>query len=342
MLHPRHAVDIRADALKMAIRKATTGCYSCAQSYLALARKHGATEEEMYQAIDAAGESGEKGVSRRALLKIAGVVLAGGTLSAGELLPHRAEAASYYWGTDSNTGTSPEMPQNFYVGRFGYGTTGSSFFFNTGAALSAGKSSTYMYWGLEGPGLAPSGATPYGWGWLQASNALDQWYNNPNSGFVGGHTIFADIESGFGGWTTGSSAYSDNQQVARGFLDCIASAFTPVTPFHPGIYIFPGDWAGYFGTDFRPKTPFVLWVAGCYACSNIICAPCDDSCWTTLLTVESLLPTVMSTILGGAQAVLWQYWLDPPCGCGDFDVSLQNPADGFRPVSSETTYYSVC
>ena len=95
MLRSRAAVAIRADALKMAIRKATTGCYACAHSYFALARKHGATEEEVYRAIDAAVESDEKGISRRVLLKIAAGVLVGGTLSAGELLPQRAEAASH-------------------------------------------------------------------------------------------------------------------------------------------------------------------------------------------------------------------------------------------------------
>ena len=342
MLRPRDPAQIRTDALKMAIHKAKIGCPSCAQQYFELAKKHGATEEEISRAIDAAVESGEKGISRRHLFKIAAAVAAGVTLSSGELLPQRAEAHRFHWGTDSNSATCLEMPQDFYIGRFGYGTTGSAYFFNTEAALTAGKSNTYMYWGLEGPGLAPYGLTSYNWGWQQASTALDQWSINPNAVFVGGYTIFADIESGFGGWAAGDSEHYANQQVVEGFLDRIAQANTSTTPFHPGIYITTFDWSGYFGTDFRPGTPFVLWISFCYSCNSSICAPCDYTCWTTLLTVEALLPTVTSTILGGSQAVLWQYWLDPPCGCGDFNVALQNPKTGFTPVSSSTTYYSVC
>ncbi len=342
MLRPRDSAHIRTAALEMAIRKAKTGCYACAQRYFELAKKHGAAEEEISRAIDAAVESGEQGVSRRHLLKIAAAVVAGVTLGSSELLPQRAEAYRYNWGTDSNSATCCDIPQHFYIGRFGFGTWGSAYFFNTRAAQTAGKSNTYMYWGLEGPGLAPYGLTTYSWGWQQASAALNQWSNNPNAPFVGGHTIFADIESGFGGWRAGNYEYYANQQVVEGFLDRIAKAYTTTTPFHPGIYIAALDWRDYFGTAFRPSTSFVLWISVCYSCNSSICAPCGEPCWTTLTTVEALLPTVTSTILGGSQAVLWQYWLDPPCGCGDFNVALQNPMHGFTPVSSSTTYYSVC
>src|SRR5258708_38433608 len=34
-------------------------------------------------------------------------------------------------------------------------------------------------------------------------------------------------------------------QVVQGFLQGIARAFTPATPFHPGIYISPNDWRSY-------------------------------------------------------------------------------------------------
>ncbi len=346
MLRSRTSAQICSNAVKMAIRKAKSGCHTCAQRYFELAKQHGATEEEISRTIEASVEVDGAGMSRRQLLKLAAAVIAGVTLSGSELLVQRAEAASYYWGTDSNSGTCLEIPQNFYVGRFGYGTTGSTYFFNTRAAQTAGKSGTYIFWGLEGPGLVPPGVTFYQWGWQQASAALDAWSGNPNAPFVGGHTLFADIESGFGGWTTGSAEYFANQQVIEGFLDRIAAASTSTStsaaPFHPGIYITPLDWRGYVGTAFRPSTAFVLWISGCYSCNNGICPPCDDTCWTTMTNVASLLPTVTSTILGGSQAVLWQYWLDPPCGCGDFDVAVQNPALGFSPVSSSTTYASVC
>ncbi|HEX6483425.1 MAG TPA: hypothetical protein VF043_31650 [Ktedonobacteraceae bacterium] len=342
MLRPRNPQQIRTDGLKMAIRKAKTGCHSCAQGYFELAKKHGATEEEISRAITTAYGSGIQHISRRDLIQLAAAVLAGATFAAAKFLPQSAQASSYFWGTDSNSETMLQIPQNFYVGRFGYGTTGSSYFFNTAAAQTAGKSSTFMYWGLEGPGLAPSEISFYGWGREQASAALNQRFNNPNTAFVGGYTIFADIEAGFGGWTAGSSAYSSNQEVVQGFLDGIAAAHTPTTPFYPGIYITPNDWRSYVGTDFRPNKSFVLWISGCFSCNSSICAPCDSSCWTTLTTVESLLPTVTSTILGGSQAVLWQYWLDPPCDCGDFNVAIQNPVSGFKPVSSPTTYASFC
>jgi AhpD family alkylhydroperoxidase len=341
MLRPRNSLLVRADALKMAIRKAKTGCYPCAQGYFELAKKHGATEEEISHAI-AADEVSEQSISRRRLLQLTAVLVAGATLAVRDFLPQRAEASSFFWGTDSNSETMLDIPQNFYIGRFGYGTTGSAYFFNIGAAQIAGRSGTFMYWGLEGPGLAPPGMSLYSWGREQASAALNQRYDNPNAGFVGGYTVFADIETGFGGWTVGSSAYSSNQQVVQGFLDGIAAARTSTAPFHPGIYISPLNWRSYVGTDFRPATSFVLWITGCYSCNSSICAPCDNSCWSTLATVTDLLPTVTSTILGGSQAFLWQYWLDPPCGCGDFNVAIQDPASGFIPISSSTTYSSIC
>ena len=342
MLRPRNTEQIRSDALKTAIRKAKMGCYSCAQGYFELAKKHGATEEEISRTIITAIDSGEPGINRRLLLQLAAALVAGATLDVSELLPRHAETSGYYWGTDSNSASMMGVPQNFYIGSFGSGTIGSTYFFNTGAARTAGKRGTYMYWGLEGPGSAPSDMTPYRWGRQQASAALDQWHNNPNALFVGGYTIFADIEVGFGGWTARHSARPANRQVVHGFLERITAASNRAIPFHPGIYINPADWRSYVGKDFRPDKSFVLWITGCYACDSSICAPCDDTCVTTLTTVEKLLPKVSSTILGGSKAVLWQYWLDPPCDCGDFDVAIQNPTSGFTPVRSQATYASVC
>src|SRR5947209_11082306 len=206
MLRPRNAEQIRTDALKTAIRKAKMGCYSCAQGYFQLAKKHGVTEEEISRTIITAIDSGESGIDRRRLLQLAAALVAGATLDVSEFLPRRDETSGYYWGTDSTTASMMGIPQNFYIGRFGYGTSGSTYFFNTRAAHMAGKSGTYMYWGLEGPESAPSDITPYRWGRQQASAALDQRYHNPNAVFVGGYTIFAYIESGFGGWTGRHSA----------------------------------------------------------------------------------------------------------------------------------------
>src|SRR5258708_25566024 len=92
MLRPRDSAHIRTTALEMAIRKAKTGCYACAQRYFELAKEHGAAEEEISRAIDAAVESGEQGVSRRHLLKIAAAVVAGQTPGSRKLLPQPTEA----------------------------------------------------------------------------------------------------------------------------------------------------------------------------------------------------------------------------------------------------------
>src|SRR5260221_11953955 len=116
MLRPRDSAHIRTTALEMAIRKAKTGCYACAQRYFELAKKHGAAEEEISRAIDAAVESGEQGVSRRHLLKIAAAVVAGGTLGSSELLPHRAEAYRYNWGPSSYLPTCLLSPHHFHFG----------------------------------------------------------------------------------------------------------------------------------------------------------------------------------------------------------------------------------
>lgn len=335
MLHQRNSVQVRTDALKMALKKAKAGCYSCAQSYFDLARQHSATEEELSYAIDKAAETGEQGISRRDLLKLAVAVVAGVALST-ELLPGSAEADSYFWGTDSESATYPTIPQDFYIGRFGYGTIGSTAFFNTSAATAAGKDSTYIYWGLQGSGVKPGEITPYDWGVKQAEAAIDQRSNNPNAAFVGGTTIFADIEPGFGGWGGGDSYYDSNQQVVQGFLDTVASA----SSLNPGIYIPINYWGTYFSTAFRPTRPFVLWISNCKTCDSGICAP-GSECSSTRTDLEALVPAVMSTTLGGSQAVIWQYWISN-CSGGDFNVAVQRPATGFTPIEGTETYQWGC
>jgi len=71
MQRQRTVAEIRADAIKMAIKKGAEGCDGCARSYFDLARRHGATEEDIERAILAA--DGPTGMSRRDLLKLAAV-----------------------------------------------------------------------------------------------------------------------------------------------------------------------------------------------------------------------------------------------------------------------------
>lgn len=49
-IRDRPAEDVRRDALLMAGRKLAEGCGPCAEAYLDLALRHGATEAEISQA----------------------------------------------------------------------------------------------------------------------------------------------------------------------------------------------------------------------------------------------------------------------------------------------------
>lgn len=311
---------IRNDAIRMAMKKAHSGCLPCVRSYLELAKQHGATEEEFRRAIEAASVTSAKGVSRRTLLKLALGVAAGLTLSLPELLAGPVRADSSFWGTDTNSATCCGLPQDLYLGPLGGGTsTGNTDNFNTGAAQAAGSNSTYAYWDVWGPKASPY--NPYLWGAAQGQVAADEWQNNPNASYVGGMTIFGDIEPGNPGW---DSDQSSNQAVLHGFLDELQSA-----GFTPGIYISPANWQNFFGGTYAPPQTFVLWITGDQTCT-IDCAPCA-SCTDTMSQVEILLPTISQISLGGSAAVVWQYWISD-CGCGDFNATLQNPSLGFTPV----------
>ncbi len=278
--------------------------------------------------------------------KVTKNMTANGFISATRNLASRAtrlftgntQSVPAWWGTDSSTQTCCAMPQNFYIGRLGYGAEplGDSNFFNVNAAQSAGRGHTYGYWGLVGPDIRPTGVDPYVWGELQADNAWNACQHGSHAYLVGGLTVFADVETGFGGWTSGNNG--PNQDVLTGFLDRLF-AITPPAVW-PGLYISPYFWTGFFGQSFRPTTDFVLWVTGCDTCGGDICNPCDYSC-NTLTTVRNrLTSTVGNVTLGGRKTVLWQYWLSD-CGCGDFDVLTQD-TPSLLPVKGTTIYYSPC
>jgi len=331
MLQQRESERIRQDAIQMAMKKADAGCLPCVKGYLELARQHGATEEEFRLAIAHASQIPGKGVSRRNLLKLAFGVAAGLTLSLPELLAGTARADSSFWGTDTNTATCCGLPQNMYLGHLGAGTaTGDTSNFNTSAAQAAGNSSTYAYWDVEGPDQA-SGTDPYSWGHQQGQIAANEWTNNPNANYVGGTTIFADIEQMNPGW---SSDQSKNQAVFQGFLDSIQNS-----SLTPGVYISPNTWQVFFGSGYAPNQNFVLWITGCQTCA-VSCRPCD-SCTDTPSQVQNLLPTVSQIYLGGSGAVVWQYWIGS-CACGDFDVAIQDPSGGFTPVAGPIYQCSGC
>jgi hypothetical protein len=52
LLRPRDSSLVRDDALRMAVKKESTGCIPCAEAYKDLARKNGASESQIRAAID--------------------------------------------------------------------------------------------------------------------------------------------------------------------------------------------------------------------------------------------------------------------------------------------------
>lgn len=55
-LRDKTADAIRRDALKMIRRKQTAGCAACVDAYVDLARRHGATETEIREALATDGK----------------------------------------------------------------------------------------------------------------------------------------------------------------------------------------------------------------------------------------------------------------------------------------------
>ncbi|GCE15906.1 hypothetical protein [Tengunoibacter tsumagoiensis] len=335
-LRQRPSEQIHADALKMGIQKAKSGCFSCAENYFELAKQHGATEEEICQELTAVAVPPKQGLTRRELIRLAA---AGGlAVSAAGLFTTTSHAAvPTYWGTDSNSQSCCQIAQNFYVGRMGYGgePSGDGYYFNTAAASAAGASNTFGYWGVVGPDSRGS-YSAYDWGKKQADNAWNAWYHSPYESYIHGYTVFGDIESGFGGWSAGN--YGPNQDVINGFCTELYN-ITPSNPVvWPGIYVSPNTWSQFFGTNFKTATSFVLWLTGCDTCGGDICDPCDNSCNTLTTVAARLNSTVVNIGLGTMKPVLWQYWISD-CDCGDFNVAIQQNIS-FSAITGGSMYSS--
>lgn len=328
-LKPRVPAQIRADALMMGLKKARSGCPACAEKYFELAKQHGATEQDIQDVLEQATGMGQKGLNRRELIKYA-VAGAGGLVITAAVLASLetrspAQASASFFGLDSNTTICCSMPLNFYIGRMGYGVypDTSYYAFNTAMARKVGHTNTFGYWGVQGPGSNTGYSTPYKWGVAQAKAAWAAWNGTfVGSQYVGGYTVFGDVEAGFGGW---GSNRASNQAVINGFL---SELFTITPPeVWPGLYISPYFWNSYLGgNSFVPSTSFVLWICGVAECS--VCSPCNEACATTVSDAEShYINNVKSVNVGGQKAILWQYWLtNPGCdnsGCGDWNISSQ-------------------
>ena len=78
MKRSRAPEAVRADALAMGSKKTAAGCDGCAESYFALARQHGATDEDIACArASGLSQRAARGLTRGALLKSAVVGAAG-------------------------------------------------------------------------------------------------------------------------------------------------------------------------------------------------------------------------------------------------------------------------
>lgn len=82
MIRPRDPARVRADALRLGAEKQLGGCDACAAGYFALARQHGATEGDIWQAQAAAHDRATQAeLSRRAFLKTVAVATAGAVVA---------------------------------------------------------------------------------------------------------------------------------------------------------------------------------------------------------------------------------------------------------------------
>jgi hypothetical protein len=301
-------------------------------------------------------------------------------------------AGTYYYGSNSPIVRSPYYwGHDFFIGKTGVGTAvyedGS---FDTGEASAAGIYKTHEYWILKGPAyyLAANyrkSVPPYdidykAWGAAQARAACEHYFDTSGHiTYVYGKTIFADIEGVLNdadhydqqrddGWETPNAVNQTNDQlILQGWLEEIYSHIhidrygNRTWPrFIPGVYITPGKWNEWFGSDYRPSLPFVVWAAdiaacgGCPTCRNCAgdyspmcanCHPTGSNPQNPMGDAAALMDNVKLTKVGGFNTIIWQYWFaSPGCpgpnACGDQNISIQNGDHYFLPVP-EFTYLTL-
>lgn len=319
----RDANRIRDDAIRVGIRKASTGCFSCAEGYFKLARGHGATDAAIAEAIRSTDGGGPSVLSRRQLLKL--VAAGAGAAAIGGIMPRIPVAHAGgppWWGSHYKTHTV-KGTQDFYLYEGGTGLSWESGGIDFTAAQNAQTFATFMYWNLLGPGQGgnctnppcrPSGTTPYAWGEQQAAAAVSTWLGTNGAPYyylTGGFTIFGTIiptKSHFpNNW--GKYDYDNNQNCLEGWLDgiALASGSYPYYPFNAGLYTDPFNWLFAFPQSYIPyshvgsraQITFPLWMAPgewsasrCSACHTPLvgCVPCDPTCTYDQTEVEGYFP----------------------------------------------------
>jgi len=344
IIRPKDPARVREDALRVAARKLVGGCRPCADAYINLARRNGASEEEIRRVSqpeiwlgDSAPTSGFLGSSS--------------TLPGAQQAPESRGGYVDPLGSDGNT--SPAAWYNaselqFYIGRLGHGITpdsSPSVFFNTGSATAKTVGpNTYGYWNVQGPCMIPSlilnpphpppNYDPYyWWGVAQAAVALGARARGPFARYIQGLALFATVEGG--GWdtvltcdpstgnctVTCSPTPTQNQSVLNGFLDAVtltccefdSHTGTCIANCIPGVYINIGkDGGNLFGPNYTYKNPFVLWATG-QICSLSICGPATGDCAPCACDPANAVETnwkniVQNACWAGQGAALWQFW----------------------------------
>ncbi|MGB8212098.1 MAG: twin-arginine translocation signal domain-containing protein [Anaerolineales bacterium] len=315
-------------------------------------------------------------LSRRDFIKTAvfsGVALATAGLAKWldqrSIIPVRAfgGAGPYYYGTDGagyvSEYSSKGLPQNFYLGKTGagllMGSGDDSSFFVKAATLAGVPAYTHTYWELKGPYYQyqnpyyNTNNYPWNFGFAQGQLAASAFFNHPDCNYIGGQTIFADIElvvdknnkplplsdPNSSGWQddNGIINVNDNQQVVNGFIQGVTAPINGINyGFNPGIYTSLNFWNVYFN-KYDPSSPIVVWLTG-GPC--IDCSPCDPNCSTTQTEVEaeSIFETNKQVTLGTIyKTVIYQFEWNSGCqvSCSDFDISDQNGNTRFMPIINQ-------
>jgi hypothetical protein len=361
-LRSRDPAVVRVDALRMASKKLDSGCAPCAQAYHDLARRNGASEKEIQESV--AGGS-RKRRSAPIVSLAAAVALPKVPDPAADMVPvpkrplTEEEIRSVHakqkgrrvdpFGIDSCTPPGiGGMPTQFYIGELGCidcilpgPCPGCPDCFDVNSAAAAGYFFTHGYWGLAGPGSRPPDlADNYLWGRRQAFKAADAWSTGPRANLVGGQTIFADIEAGFGGWGTDQAANAD---LLNGFLDAIVER-----SLSPGVYMNISQVSTTFSPGYVPSKSFVYWGVGtinglCVCCPSVNnCSPCNPGCDTKPPVQQNWTNGVFHACFGLQSIQVWQFWIDNCTGCcacancpcnGDFDYSPQSGSVRFVPMN---------
>lgn len=287
-------------------------------------------------------------INRRDLLKL-GLASGVALVLVDTVGDHSVQADTTYYGVDSYTPSYSGYDLDFYIGRGGGPTLPNDDYFHYGRAqdIYSRWESYYrchIYWRLYGPGACPPVYSDYQWGYYQATQACNAWYNADWAAYVWGRTFFADIEEydGAGGWLGDQGR---NRQVVQGWIDGVYD-YThngSATDFVPGIYTRPDLWESWFGTAYRTPRSATTWICNCRTLWGTDPKPCSNPSGARSYAATNL-PAVKETVFGGNKVVVWQFFIgayDSDC-YGDFDAAIQSGDIKFTPVTGSRAYNYSC